>query len=140
MGLLALGVTWADTLLANSAREAAAEIYAELGQHKDHVWFTGHWGFQYYMEVCEFRPLDIRHSKMALGDVVVMPENNTNVPPLPKNRFVESAKLAYPACPVLTTMSVPMDAGFYASVIGSLPFAFGPVPPEEYRVMTLSPH
>jgi 4-amino-4-deoxy-L-arabinose transferase-like glycosyltransferase len=49
-GVVSLWLTWADTELANSARIAAAEIEQETRNQPGTVWFTGHWGFQYYME------------------------------------------------------------------------------------------
>jgi hypothetical protein len=36
-------------------------------------------------------------------------------------------------------MSQPLGAGFYASVWGPLPFAFGEVPPERYLIARLAP-
>jgi len=36
-------------------------------------------------------------------------------------------------------MSRPPGAGFHAHVFGPLPFAFGPVPPERYQILQLTP-
>jgi len=36
-----------------------------------------------------------------------------------------------PQSPFLATMSQPVGAGFFASIAGPLPFAFGRVPPEK---------
>lgn len=39
----------------------------------------------------------------------------------------------------VTTLHPDRAAGFYGSVRGPLPFAFGPVPPEAYRLIRLRP-
>ena len=48
---VALLVTWADYGLANSARSAVEKIYATYIKEQRPLWFQGHWGFQYYMEL-----------------------------------------------------------------------------------------
>ena len=45
--LISLWVTWSDTRLANSAREAAEVICGESQNQPENVLFQGHWGFQY---------------------------------------------------------------------------------------------
>lgn len=137
-GLLAMAVTWADVKLADSARIAAAEFHQQYAEREDRVRFAGHWGFQYYMEACGFQPLDV-HQRIIPGDVLILPENNTNVPQLPPQVFSEVGRVEYVACPILTTMSAPVGAGFYASVWGPLPFVFCAVSPELYRAMSLAP-
>ncbi len=138
-GLLTLALTWADVRLADTARTAAADIDARYRQRKDHLWFVGHWGFQYYMEARGFTELD-RATRLHRGDLLIVPNNNTNVPPLEPKMFLEAARLEYVACPILTTMHAAVGAGFYASVWGPLPFVFGAIPAERYDVLVLSPH
>ena len=77
VGLLALAVTWADTRLANAARTAATQIRDQYGGRKSTVQFTGHWGFQYYMESYGFTAIDGKGVRMAPGDILILPENNT---------------------------------------------------------------
>lgn len=123
--VLALGLTEADCLTALAARQNARSIYAEYGPNMGRLRFQGHWGFQYYMMQYGASPLDFLHDQLKPGDLVVIPSNNTNIlPPAPgKANLVEI--YSEPGPPVLATMSETTGAGFYASVLGPIPFAIG---------------
>ena len=135
-GFLSAWITCADTRLADTARVAAAEIHDRYGGQNHAVLFAGHWGFQYYMESYGFKALDITKTSFVPGDILIIPENNTNLPDLPEGLFSEALTLRYLSSRVLTTMHSSVGAGFYASVWGPLPFAFGAVPAEQYQVMS----
>ncbi|HEY4759380.1 MAG TPA: tetratricopeptide repeat protein [Thermoguttaceae bacterium] len=139
VGLLSVAVTWADARLADTGRVAAAEIYKRYGGEKCNVLFGGHWGFQYYMESYGFKALNFKRLDFVPSDVLILPENNSNVPPIPPGLFSETATLEWISSPVLATMQIRVGAGFYASVWGPLPFAFCSAPAEIYHVMTLTP-
>ena len=49
------------------------------------------------------------------------------------------SRLAVPETYPLTTFNQPVGAGFYSSIWGPLPFAFGRVPPESVSVYVLQP-
>ncbi len=49
--IVSLSVTWADYTLANSARHAAKYVSQKFNASNRKIWFVGHWGFQYYMEL-----------------------------------------------------------------------------------------
>jgi hypothetical protein len=126
-------VAHADIRLANSARTAAERIAPE--KREKHTWFSGHWGFQYYMEARGAKPIDVRRSAdIHRGDTIVTPMNASN-------RIKFGARGAYidesfevPVCSWLTTMRAECGAGFYSDLWGPLPFVFGPTPPEQYEV------
>jgi len=126
-----LAVSWGDAQLAASARRAADRIASEYIRPRGKLWFEGHWGFQYYMDRKGAAPIDYRSSSIGVGDVVVVPSNNTNLQPIPEDRVRWLPTLEFPIAAPAATMSG--GAGFYASVWGGLPFVLGPVPPEEYR-------
>jgi hypothetical protein len=133
--VLSLSVAWADIELANSAKAAAEKIAPE--KRSGRTWFSGHWGFQYYMQARGAKPIDIKHQDFRLGDTVVTPMNASNRL-LPRPRVAsrdESFEL--PVCRWVTTMQGDCGAGFYADLWGALPFVFGPVPPERYQVTVL---
>lgn len=134
--VLAVGVAWADRSLADSARRAAREIHSKYGGKDARLWFEGHWGFQYYMEALGAKPIDEKVSRFYPGDVIVVPENNTNISPPPKEwtRLVET--LEFPAGRWITTMNY--GAGMYSDAFGPLPFAFGRVPAERYSIFRAS--
>jgi 4-amino-4-deoxy-L-arabinose transferase-like glycosyltransferase len=141
--VLALLVTWADYQMAGTVRAVAADLAAYCRERRRPVWFQGHWGFQYYMEAHRARPDDYGHPAEARpGDLLVRPENNTNLQHL-LTLERRGAKTVYERsvrpCGWLATMDISVGAGFYAGVWGSLPFAFGEVKPEHYRVMEFAP-
>lgn len=144
---LALVVAWADYWLADAARMAATnvqEIKQELQARNwtGTVWFEGHWGFQYYMQRAGARVIDSERSprEFQRHDILVWPTNNTNIrDPAVSLRFV-TPPLAIVTCPWLGTMDRSVSAGFYSAIgFGPLPFGFGRVPPEEYRMVWLQP-
>jgi hypothetical protein len=133
---LALAVAWSDQQLALTSRTAAGQLSERVGGRPETVWFQGHWGFQYYAERLGFRALDFRHPAVRVGDFIVKPEGITNPIELPQGTVVPAFDLALEGPSSLSTMSLPLGAGFYSDVWGPLPFTFGAVPPERYRVFT----
>ncbi len=136
--LLSLWVTWGDTRLANSAREAAELIQRKTGGQSGKVLFQGHWGFQYYMEAFGARPLDLRQVDCSSFDTIVEPSNNSNVAPLPSSMIGSCDLVTIHLRRWVTTMHFERSAGFYSSIWGALPFAFGPVPDEKYKLIHLN--
>ncbi|MDP9003223.1 MAG: glycosyltransferase family 39 protein [Verrucomicrobiota bacterium] len=134
--LLALLVSFADYKLANSARAAAVTIKEKFGANPGGtVWFQGHWGFQYYAEANGLRAYDSTRSQLQPGDLMVLPFNNTNLIPIPKEKAERLTILEFPVFPWLSTTSKPVGSGFYMDILGPLPFAFGAVPPEKYYIL-----
>jgi hypothetical protein len=129
---ISVWITWSDYSLANSARRAAFAIREQFQDIQGEIWFQGHWGFQYYMEASGGKPLDFWRSRLKPGDIVIVPSNNTNIKPLPRGRARIVRVFSTRASRWATTMSSHLGAGFYSSVWGPLPFAFGSVPKESY--------
>jgi hypothetical protein len=125
-------VGYADLRFADTAREAASGMAKLTGPRANRVWFEGHWGFQYYAEQAGLRPLDFDRSAVRLGDMVVVPQNNTNPVPLSEAAFSLLSAAEYVSLPWMATMG--SGAGFYSDVFGPLPFALGRVPAEKYKV------
>ncbi len=133
--LLALATTWADYTLANTQRHAAREITGDLKKFNSNIYFLGHWGFQYYMELFGTTAVDFNDPQDSSGDLTVIPNNNTNMQK-PPHHYQLIKKYTFPASHWLTTMQPPpIGAGFYASVWGPIPFYFGSVPEEKYQVL-----
>jgi 4-amino-4-deoxy-L-arabinose transferase-like glycosyltransferase len=141
-GALALAVTRADYQTAAAGRVAAADIAQHCRDHAGTLWYQGHWGFQYYMDLAGAAPLDFDRYERKTGDLVVFPQSNTNVdarfPPGPWVKPVYY-RLEVATCPWLATMDESVGAGFYAAGFGRLPFAFGETSPSRYRVTELAP-
>lgn len=134
--ILTLAAGVADRSMADAQRVAAAKLVNEFG-HQQPLWFSGHWGFQYYMMELGAKPWDGEREFGQPGHLVVVPANNCNMAAIhwqfePVHYFDE------PVFPWLTTMHFSRAAGFYSDVWGPLPFALGPVPKEGYYVRRLT--
>ena len=136
-GAVSLWITRADAVLANSARTAAGLIHERTNSEAGAVWFEGHWGFQYYMELYGARAIDFENSTLNPGDFVVIPENNAVMVKILPERVatMEIVEVSLPQ--PITTIRRGMGAGFYSTYFGPLPFAVGKVPPERYYVFRL---
>ena len=133
---LSLLVSLADYQLANAARAAAMTIKEQFGNSSaTTVWFQGHWGFQYYAQANGLRAFDSMHSQVRPGDVMVLPFNNTNLIPIPKEKAERLTVIELPVFPCVSTMSKAIGAGFYMDILGPLPFAFGAVSAEKYYIL-----
>lgn len=135
---LALIVTLSDFQLANVTKKATAEIKNRYDCGTKTIWYQGHWGFQYYMNELGYHAIDFKNYDLHNGDVLVLPENNTNVQPLPEGAGVVREVLTLAGNRHLTTMSQAAGAGFYTDSYGPLPYAFGAVPSEKYFVVDMT--
>jgi|CZKJ01.1.fsa_nt_gi 4-amino-4-deoxy-L-arabinose transferase-like glycosyltransferase len=135
-GMVSLWLTWADAELANSARTAAEIIEQQTRNQPGTVWFTGHWGFQYYMESFAARPVVLDDPPYRTGDFLAVAGQTVLFEIRPK--FVASREIFQtPIRLGITTIQSGMGAGFYSFESGPLPFAIGPVPPERYELIRL---
>ncbi|MDU0460020.1 MAG: glycosyltransferase family 39 protein [Geobacteraceae bacterium] len=135
--LVSILVARADYHHAGSARKAAGMMMQDLSGLQRNIWFQGHWGFQYYMELLEARPFDIRNSTVGAGDIMIIPGNNSNTAALADELSSMLRSYSYSSVCCLTTMNAGVGAGFYSDDWGGLPFVFGPAPEESYRVYLL---
>ena len=127
--VLSVWVAGGDAALANSARTAAAEIHHRATGQMKRILFSGHWGFQYYMQSLGGVPIDSNQAEPTLLDMVVIPRNNTNTDiPLAASEPEETVSIRMNSG--VTTVGA--GAGFYSSLWGPLPYAFEPVPDERY--------
>jgi hypothetical protein len=137
--MFALFVARADFLLASAIRLNAGKVCRIYSSAGTSLWFQGHWGFQYYMQAQGALPLDVTSSLLKLGDLLAIPSNNTNLLPPDPGKAVLLEKIVVPERYPLTTFNELVGAGFYSSVWGPLPFAFGRVSPESVSVFALQP-
>jgi len=130
---LAFVVASEDQRIAENAQRAAATLHARYGAYADKLWFQGHWGFQYYMQEHGFRPLDQGRSRLPAGSRVVRQLNNTGSFALPPEHVRGLARFEVP--PGLAAVMDPRaGAGFYTSLWGPLPFAFGGARADRFSV------
>ncbi len=131
--LVALLVACADLSLADAGKEAALRIHGKYSGARQ-TWFQGHWGFQYYMEGGGAKPIDAYHQGIKLGDVIVVPQNNTNTYRMDSTWFRLIDTIRVQPFRWVTTLSGPLGAGFYSDRVGPLPYSVGDVPPERYLI------
>jgi hypothetical protein len=131
---LAYCVAQSDFLLALAVRQSARETFVRYGGNRATLWYEGHWGFQYYMDLMGAAGLDLKHPALKAGDTLAMPVHNSFAFQL-KPETADVREVITVQCPhLLTTWSEDVGAGFYSSVPGPMPFAFGHVPPEKVIV------
>jgi hypothetical protein len=136
--IIAMSVCWADYTLAGTAREAAKAIYRIYKDRPNVVWFEGHWGFQYYMEANNSKPLDYKNPKIKIGDIIITPINNTYPVPLREEMTFVVQRLRFIPCRWLSTVNPPLGASFYSSAYwGPMPFAFGRTSTEDYSILAV---
>jgi hypothetical protein len=130
----------ADNWYAGAYRDAARQVRAALPADAT-VWFTGHWGWQWYAEQAGMRPLALSDPQFGPGDFVV--ERSRQDPPaVPSGLSLQEQSrlpITPPCCaPYLVTEA----AGFYESSPWHLPWSLSRKPIEEivvYRVARQTP-
>jgi 4-amino-4-deoxy-L-arabinose transferase-like glycosyltransferase len=130
--LVALAAAQADYQFANSQRDTAYGVHQRFPT-KGTMYFQGHWGFQYYMELLGARPVEYLETKFAKGDVVVVPENNTFVDNLPDNLKINRMNIFVGGW--LSTMNKFKGTAFHSDSWGPVPYGFGLTVPETYYVI-----
>lgn len=142
VGLLACGVVslWqarADTDAANSARTAASLVHQKTAGNNN-VWFLGHSGFQYYMEMFGARPYDWSHPQTKPDDFIAIPYSRVWPEDLTSEFRGSRENVELPLPSYASTTSSEIGAGFYHSYWSILPYAFGPVPSDKYAIIRLA--
>ena len=120
--VLGLLIVRADSNLAGLERRAVRrEIVPRVAAGK-RVWFSGHWGFQWYAERAGARPL-VRNPRPAQpGDIVVVDEEAFSqelINDYPNRRLLNTLVDDRPGGRI---MSRPANAGFYSNYWGDFPW------------------
>jgi 4-amino-4-deoxy-L-arabinose transferase-like glycosyltransferase len=134
--LLSLLAAQSDFQLANAIRQNANQACTKYAAIPGTLWFQGHWGFQYYMQTFGALMLDDKHI-LRSGDVLIIPSENTNLLPPDPQATEEIDSFSASISPWIAIWSPAVGAGFYASIGGPLPFAFGGGPPDRLFVYIL---
>jgi hypothetical protein len=133
---LALGVS--DWTWANFYREKAAEIRHELPANAN-IYFTGHWGWQWYAKQNGMKQLEALNPQLEIGDYLVYPEaiHQQTLKNIPPDRQLTVHKKYTEPFSLRTFFSTRDGARFYSSSIYQAPWAisFYSIPPiVVYRV------
>ncbi len=137
---LSLPLASMDMMYANEARSAANEMRERAEKEGGNIYFSGHWGLQYYMEASGFQALDYYNLHLKPGrDFILFPVmNNSNTSPIPEYRQVAWRRRLENTTGV-TCVSLKDQAGFYSSLYGILPFGIALNPVELYLLMSHGP-
>ncbi|WP_214170165.1 ArnT family glycosyltransferase [Geoanaerobacter pelophilus] len=132
--LLSLMVAWGDKSHAESARLAAVRAGSLKTSASQKLYFQGHWGFQYYLQLLGGVPADTRNMAGNRGDVLAIPANNsfTRMPDMNAVDLLET--VTYRAGQLVSVMNPAAGAGYYASARGPLPYLFAKKHDETYYV------
>ena len=124
---LTLGLSFLLALVdlrhANASRTFVETTVRDLKRDHPRIWFSGHWGFQYYMEREGAGPFNYQGQDLAAGDLIVMPGINTNVRKI-QVPMQPVTQRAFPNPYPFHLMSPTSHAGFYSSLYGPAPFGF----------------
>jgi hypothetical protein len=119
---IGLAASLGDWQIASSAQRAANDLVLPHLRAGETVWFQGHWGFQYYAQALGAKPMEIGSTDPKPGELVAIPMINTNVLGVAPHDYEVVDHRAYPVTSPLTTLGPLSSAGYYASILGVLPF------------------
>src|SRR5215469_10345729 len=133
--LAGLLVAQGDLAYARSAREAARTVMQEHGGGSGRLWFSGSWGFQYYMDLEGASKISMDHFQLSTVDTIVVPSSNTCVAIISPAMDIPAKRYSFPLSAVASTVAG--GAGFYSNILGVVPYVFGFPPEEVYYVSYL---
>jgi 4-amino-4-deoxy-L-arabinose transferase-like glycosyltransferase len=135
MFILSLALGYSDYRYAGVYPKAAETISSQFSGKT--IWYTGHWGWQFYADQHGFQSLSAAGPEPRTGDIVIIPEHvdQQTLPNRITQRLKQSGQLQFPASPwPLQTQSNAAHAGFYATEIFRPPFSFSLAPLEIFDI------
>ena len=111
---------------AGAQRRAVDELILPHLKLHDRVWFSGHWGFQWYAELAGATPVTLDPPLPRPGDIIVVSQADfSRFPQTWTGARTVLRHLSYPGNRLGRVMNVPSHAGFYSNVFGYLPWSWG---------------
>lgn len=131
-----IAVAYADYEYANVYRDFARKFNDKYEIKRNDVWFTGEWGFRYYMEENDYKYIISIDNSQKEGDLVVIPDLPCPSPlhPKLKSRLKLKDTVVYNSKFPIRVMNREAYAGFYASGYGMLPYSFSYAPLETFKI------
>lgn len=111
--------------LAETQKRAVAELVAPRIQPGERVWFSGHWGFQWYAEHAGASAATLEQPVPQRGETVVVSEIDF---PFFARKWSDRTvlqRLCYPSSRWGRVMDFEDRAGFFSSPFGYLPWIWG---------------
>ncbi|MGD9645644.1 MAG: ArnT family glycosyltransferase [Pirellulales bacterium] len=132
---VALLVSWGDFRFAVAQRQLARAALEKTANTPGHVYFQGHWGFQYYIQRGGAIALKLDSEIVFTRDVMIVPMNNSNINLLPENLVEVRDRALAPLASPAVTISPQQGAGFYFGHRDvPLPWRLVWAPDEEVRI------
>jgi hypothetical protein len=138
-GLLGAGIAIADTKFSNIYRDYAKSLYSTYKKKDNQVFFSGHWGWEYYLKELNAEPvvsLDLNQFKK--GDIILVPSIPwpQRLPLTYKNRLKLLNTIPVNSSFPIRIMNGISKAFFYANYNypefkGVLPYSFSSTTPLE---------
>ncbi|MEO8096340.1 MAG: hypothetical protein ABI811_01465 [Acidobacteriota bacterium] len=122
--VLGVAIIRADAVYAASGRQMADDVIKPFVQSGKRVWFTGHWGFQWYAEKAGASPLTSDAPHPAAGDLIVasFADECPALAYVPRRTLL---KIWTDTSESGQIMSRANEAGFYSNILGYLPWSWG---------------
>ena len=132
--VISLFLAQSDYALANAYKNFAQ--YIKDTYASKNVYFTGHLGFQYYMEKNDFLAVDSNENKYPKNSITVSPA--LPVPQKVNKKIIGNAKSIVNKFVFLDnpfrTMNPEVQAGFHLNMYGLLPYSFSKMPLEKFTI------
>lgn len=140
--LLTIWVAMGDYAVAEGGR-ASAERAADIAEEEGvNVYYSGLWGFVYYMEERGAAPLSVEPGgyegghlpRMKRGEMVAINSEGRERWRVPPKGMEEVSIFSYPLPLLPSTYHPVAEAGFYSHLTGIVPYFIGRRPAEEFGV------
>jgi hypothetical protein len=125
--------------LAETQRKAVADLVVPQTRAARRVWFSGHWGFQWYAEAAGARPVTLQPVPTPVaGDIIVV--SFIDLPRFPQTWTAHKVlqRVTYPNT-YGRVMDLTAGAGFFSSVFGYLPWVPGSGDANTFEVWRVEP-
>jgi 4-amino-4-deoxy-L-arabinose transferase-like glycosyltransferase len=134
--LLSLFIAQSDYRWAGSYRDMAELLKKK---YQAPVFFTGYFGFQYYMEKAGFTPVESKREAYPDGTLIVTPviAAPQTLPQAVLKRMVPDREIFATTGNPFRTIAPECQAGFHLNLYGLLPYSFSAAPLEKFTVYFL---
>jgi hypothetical protein len=111
--------------LAETQRRAVVELIEPRTKLGEHVWFAGHWGFQWYAELAGASPMTVEPPLPQPGETIVVSKIDLAYLSRTWTQREVIQSFCYPSSRLGRVMDYQARAGFFSTPYGYLPWAWG---------------
>lgn len=111
--------------LAEIQRRAVTDLIVPHLSRGERVWFSGHWGFQWYAELAGAKPVTLEPPLPEHGDIIVVSWIDVLRFPNQWSARTVIQDMVYPGNGVGRVMDSKAGAGFFSNLWGYMPWVWG---------------